>query len=107
MKLFTVGRGIASANRPNINLINRKKNSSSTTQTGKTPFSCCAIKTKFPCIHFDIENVGVNYFYTPEFNLSISETGCHTRVVEKKRQVGIGIIGSLFLYMFFEVIGLI
>ncbi|KAH1000835.1 hypothetical protein HUJ04_013120 [Dendroctonus ponderosae] len=75
---------------------------SSTSQSGKTPFSCCAIKTKFPCIHFDIESTGVNYLYTPEFNLSISGTGCHTRIVETKRQIGMGIVASLFLYMFLE-----
>ncbi|CAG9764890.1 unnamed protein product [Ceutorhynchus assimilis] len=74
---------------------------------GKTPFSCCSIKSKFPCIHFDIESTGVNYQYIPEFNLSISGTGCRSKIVEKKQQIGMGIVGSLFLFIFLEFLMLI
>ncbi|XP_030764689.1 peripherin-2-like [Sitophilus oryzae] len=83
------------------------KDVSSNTSTGsadQTPFSCCAMRTNLPCIHYDIEKTGRNYMYTPEFNLSISTTGCYTRVIEKKRQVGLSIIGYLFLVVFLELL---
>ncbi|KAL1500745.1 hypothetical protein ABEB36_006190 [Hypothenemus hampei] len=74
----------------------------SVTPNGKTPFSCCTIKTHFPCIHFDIESLGLNYYYTPEFNMSISPIGCHQRMVEKKREIGEGIVVGLFLNIFLQ-----
>ncbi|XP_066249551.1 peripherin-2-like [Euwallacea similis] len=75
---------------------------SSTPQTGRIPFSCCAIKSRFPCIHFDINSVGVNYIYSPEFNLSILETGCFAKTMEKKQQVETAIVGNLGFYVFLE-----
>ncbi|KAJ8945088.1 hypothetical protein NQ318_005268 [Aromia moschata] len=66
---------------------------------GNTPFSCCSISSIFPCIHHNIENTGKVYLYTPEVNLSISTHGCYSRLLEKKKEVGWGIIGNLLLYI--------
>lgn len=73
------------------------------TSQGNTPFSCCSITSIFPCIHHNIENTGRAYLYTPEQNLSISMEGCYHKIREKKKTVGWGIAGNLFLMQVFQV----
>ncbi|XP_060531595.1 rod outer segment membrane protein 1-like [Cylas formicarius] len=85
-----------------------KKDRNSTKKVpGNTPFSCCSMSSKFPCIHHNIEDTGTSYLYTPEYNLSISIKGCFEILRDKKRSVGLGIVGSLMLIILLQIILLI
>ncbi|XP_045479682.1 rod outer segment membrane protein 1-like [Harmonia axyridis] len=68
----------------------------------QTPFSCCSMKSLSPCIHYDIEETGSVYTYTPEYNLSISTVGCFDMLKKRKQNVGWGIIGKLLLGLFLQ-----
>ncbi|XP_050300072.1 peripherin-2-like [Anthonomus grandis grandis] len=81
--------------------------SSTDSMPSKTPFSCCKIKSKFPCIHYAIDCIGTSYLYVPEFNLSVSATGCHAKIIKKKRKIGMTIVGYLILFICLEVLMLV
>lgn len=70
---------------------------------GNTPFSCCSMKSMFPCIHHNIETTGKSYLYTPEQNLSISTDGCYHKIRKRKMKVGWRIVGNLFLMQFLQI----
>ncbi|XP_076266973.1 rod outer segment membrane protein 1-like [Rhynchophorus ferrugineus] len=72
--------------------------------SGQTPYSCCAMRTSLPCIHYDIEETGKSYNYAPEFNLTINTVGCYNRILEKKREVGLEIVRDLFILFFLELL---
>ncbi|KAK9871042.1 hypothetical protein WA026_010000 [Henosepilachna vigintioctopunctata] len=70
----------------------------------QTPFSCCSMTVLAPCIHYDIEETGTVYKYTPEYNLSISTVGCYETLKKRKQKVGWGITGKLLLILFLQIL---
>lgn len=63
---------------------------------GEVPFSCCNIRTIFPCIHHGIES-GINdYKYDVLQNFSINMDGCWSVMERRKTKSGLSVAGYLF-----------
>ncbi|GLV34786.1 hypothetical protein CBL_09267 [Carabus blaptoides fortunei] len=63
-----------------------------------TPFSCCSMRTPYPCIHHDVMSVGSSFLYAPETNLSVSEHGCHTVLLRHTKNVAWKTAFALFCF---------
>ncbi|KAF2901323.1 hypothetical protein ILUMI_04866 [Ignelater luminosus] len=70
----------------------------------QAPFSCCSMKSIYPCIHHNIESSGLPYKYTKEQNFSLSTAGCFKVVVQLKKQIGLAVIGRLAALVFTQLL---
>lgn len=84
-----------------------KLNSMNIKLVGEVPFSCCNIRTIFPCIHHGIES-GINdYKYDVLQNFSINMDGCWSVMERRKTKSGLSVAGYLFGQLVLLIIGFI
>lgn len=70
---------------------------------GETPFSCCSIRSTYPCIHHGIEVTSDAYLYRKAANLSVSTTGCHTVILGAKISTGWTLVWKTVLLLLLQV----
>lgn len=66
------------------------------------PFSCCRLRSPYPCIHHDLMSVGSSYLYAPESNLSVSERGCHPVLIKYTKIVAWRIAVTIFIFVLLQ-----